>query len=201
MYFIVLVMKDSSLAPNRSGPLPAAGGDFPAILVRAGAAACFAADEFFSAMISNAHTRRAYARAVGQFLSWCEEHRLELGQVTPGQAGRFFNSLPGSTATKNQALAALRHFFDALVTSHAVVLNPFHSVRGIQHPVIDGKTPEITVPQARLLFAAIDLDSPMGLRDRAILGTLITTGSRIGALEVRASSPRDRFDAPSNNIR
>ena len=36
---------------------------FPALLVRAGRAACFAADEFFSAQISNPHTRRAYARA------------------------------------------------------------------------------------------------------------------------------------------
>ena len=36
---------------------------FPALLVRAGRAACFAADEFFSAQISP--PRRAYARAVG----------------------------------------------------------------------------------------------------------------------------------------
>ena len=61
-------------------------------------------------------------------------------------------------------------------------MNPFHSVRGIQHQVMDGKTPEMTVPQARLLFAAIDLNSPMGLRDRTLLGTLITTRCRIGAL-------------------
>ena len=76
----------------------------------------------------------------------------------------------------------MRHFFDALVTRHAVVLNPFHSVRGVQHQVLDGKTPEISLSQARRLFAAIELDTPMGLRDRAMLGTLITTGCRIGAL-------------------
>ena len=58
---------------------------------------------------------------------------------------------------------------DALVTRHAVVLNPFLSVRGIQHQVLDGKTPEISLTQARRLFAAIELDSPMGLRDRAML--------------------------------
>ena len=80
------------------------------------------------------------------------------------------------------ALAGLRHFFDALVTRHAVVLSPFHSVRGVQHQVVDGKTLEISLSQARRLFAAIELDTPMGLRDRAMLGTLITTGCRIGAL-------------------
>ena len=38
---------------------------FPAILQRAGKNALFAADEFFSARLSNPHTRRAYARPVG----------------------------------------------------------------------------------------------------------------------------------------
>ena len=28
--------------------------------------------EFFAAQIRNMHTRRAYARAVGEFLVWCE---------------------------------------------------------------------------------------------------------------------------------
>ena len=87
-------------------------GAFPAILVRAGASACFAADEFFSARISNPHTRTAYARQVSRFLTWCEAQGLELHQVTPGLAGRFLDELPGGAPTKNQALAALRHFFD-----------------------------------------------------------------------------------------
>ena len=83
---------------------------FPAILHRAGRNALFAADEFFSAKISNPHTRRAYARPVGRFLLWCEEQGIELRQVTPGLAGRFIEELPGSDPTKNLALAALRHF-------------------------------------------------------------------------------------------
>ena len=107
---------------------------FPAILQRAGTAACFAADEFFAAKISNPHTRRAYARPVGRFLTWCEEHGIELRQVTPGLAGRFIEEIPGSDPTRNLALAALRHFFDALVTRHAVALNPFASVRRNRHP-------------------------------------------------------------------
>ena len=155
---------------------------FPPVLQRAGAAACFAADEFFSAKISNPQTRRAYGRVARWFFQWCDEENLELAHITPGLAGRFIRSLPVSDATKNQALAAMRHFFDTLVTRHAVPLNPFQSVRGIKHQVLDGKTPEITISQARILMASIDLTVPMGLRDRAILGTMITTGCRIGAL-------------------
>ena len=156
--------------------------EFPAVLQRAGAAACFAADEFFSARTSNWETRRAYGRAVRAFFQWCEAEQLELAQITPGIAERFIRSLEVSDATKNQTLAAIRHFFDILVERHAVVLNPFHSVRGIKYQVLDGKTPESTIPQARILVAAIDLSLPIGVRDRAILGTLITTGCRIGAL-------------------
>ena len=116
-------------------------GTFPAILQRAGKNALFAADEFFSARISNPHTRRAYARPVGRFLAWCEEQGIELRQVTPGLAGRFIEELPGSDPTRNLALAALRHFFDALVTRHAVALNPFASVRGKSTPSWTARRP------------------------------------------------------------
>lgn len=122
---------------------------FPPALARAGRVACFAADEFFSARISNPETRRAYARAVGWFLEFCEREDVELHRVTPGLAGRFLRDLPVSAATKNQTLAGLWHFFDTLVIRHAVVLNPFHSVRGIQHQVLDGPAPSARHPHHR----------------------------------------------------
>ena len=166
---------------------------FPALLVRAGRAACFAADELFSAQISNPHTRRAYAQAVSEFLTWCEAQGLELRQVTPGNAGRFIEQLPGEAANKNQALAGLRRFFDALVLRHAAVLNPFQSVRGVRNPSRDGKTPEVTVEQARQLLALIDTGHVFGLRDRAVLGALIYTGARVGAItRLRIQDLRDQ---------
>ena len=154
----------------------------PAVLERAGANALFAADEFFAARISNPHTRRAYARVVRRFLAWCEDEHLELPQVAPGLAGRFIDELPGDSSTKNQALAGLRHFFDTLVTRHAAPLNPFQSVRGRKHDTSDGKTPGLSIPQARDLLRSIDVSHVVGLRDRALLGTLAYTGARIGAI-------------------
>ena len=102
-----LLPASQALDPSRS---------VPAVLERAGAIALFAADEFFAARISNPHTCRAYARVVRRFLAWCEEEHLEIPQVSPGLAGRFIDELPGDSFTKNQALVALRHFFDTLVT-------------------------------------------------------------------------------------
>ena len=157
---------------------PAAG--HPA-LQRAGRHAVFATDEFFSACVVNPHTRRAYSRAVRRFLDWCELQNIDLARVTPGAAGRFIEELPGSAAAKNQARAALKQFGDRLVQRHVIALNPFATVRSQKHQT-DGKTPEITVPQARRLLASIDVATVVGFRDRAVIGTLVYTGARVGAL-------------------
>ncbi len=76
-------------------------GAFPAVLVRAGKAACFAADEFFSVRLSNPHTRTAYAHQVGRFLARRKDEGLELHQVTRGLASRFLDELPESAPQKH----------------------------------------------------------------------------------------------------
>ncbi len=165
-----------------------------------GKAACFAADEFFRARLSNPHTRTAYAHQVGLFLAWCEEEGLELHQVTPGLADQFLDELPCKAPTKNQAPAALRHFFNVLVARHAVLLNPFYSVRGVLHLFGEGRTPEASVKQDRRLPASIKTEDVYGLRDRAVLGrdravlgTLIYTGARVGAISrLRMEDLRDQ---------
>ena len=139
-------------SPAQTALLPASPAldsfrSVPAVLERAGANALFAADEFFAARISNPHTRRAYARVVRRFLAWCEDQGLDLPRVSPGLAGRFIDELPGDSSTKNQALAALRHFVDTLVTRHAAPLNPFQPVRGRKHDTSDGKTPGLSIPR------------------------------------------------------
>ncbi len=154
----------------------------PALLARAGGNAAFAWDEFVRATLSNPHTRRAYARVIGRFCAWCDARGFELHQITPGLAGDYLAGLAVAAPTKNQALAALRHFFDALVTRHAVALNPFASVRGVKHHVVEGKTPEIAIAQARALLRSVDTSNVVGLRDRAVLGVLAYTGARVGAV-------------------
>ena len=61
-------------------------------------------------------------------------------------------------------------------------MNPFQSVRGVRNPFGEGRTAEVSVDQARQLLASIDTDHVFGLRDRAVLGTLVYTGARVGAL-------------------
>jgi integrase/recombinase XerD len=68
------------------------------------------------------------------------------------------------------------------VVRHAIVLNPALSVRGERHTAVEGKTPEISIQQARDLLASLDTSHVVGLRDRAILAILVYTSSRAGAV-------------------
>jgi integrase/recombinase XerD len=178
-------MKPPAL-PAPSGNLPSAVTDeLPDIIHRAGANAVFAAKEFFSGTIRNKHTRRAYQHAVTLFLEWAEKHGGgELGQIAPWHVGQYIEEMTTTTgiATRNLHLSALRHFFDNLVTRHAIVLNPARSVRGERLSVMEGRTPEIPIAEVRKLLASIDTSHIIGLRDRAILAMLIYTGSRRGAI-------------------
>src|ERR1017187_6017060 len=172
--------------PSPPGILPSTTSkELPEIIQRAGANAVFAAKEFFFGTPRNEHTQRAYLHAVKRFLRWAEKHAGgELTQIAPWHVGQYFAELAKTTsiATRNQHLSALRHFFDGMVTRHAIVLNPALSVRGERYSVIEGKTPEIPIDQARKLLASIDTSHVVGLRDRAILAVLVYTGSRRGAV-------------------
>ena len=107
---------------------------------------------------------------------------MELPSITPGMVGQFLVGLGGSPAKRNLHLSALRGFFDRLINRHVVILNPAASVKGVKDQVMEGKTPEITIDQARTLLASVDIGNVVGLRDRAILATLAYTACRAGAV-------------------
>ena len=161
---------------------PGSAKPLPVLIANAGGAAAFVWDEFFSGEIRNSNMRRAYAHAVRQFLTWAETQRAELARITPGQVGQYIDQLDASMPTKKQHLAALKGFFDKLVLRHVVLLNPAACVRGPRYSNAEGKTPEITVEQARRLLASIDTSHVVGLRDRAVIAVLIYTAVRIGAV-------------------
>jgi site-specific recombinase XerD len=161
---------------------PADARNSPAIVQRAGKAAEFAWEEFFQAEIANAHTRKNYMHAVKGFLTWVEDHSLELPRISPGDVGEYMQSLDLAVPTKKLHLAALRRFFDRMVNRHVCVINPAATVKAERYSVVEGKTPEIGPEQARTLLRSIDTSNPVGLRDRAILAVLVYTAARVGAV-------------------
>lgn len=156
--------------------------ELPELIHAAGDAGRFAWEEFVYGRLRNEGTRRAYLTAVRRFLSWCGCHNIDLLHITPAHVGRYMDQQPHAAATKKLHLAALRHFFDELVLRHIVILNPASAVRSTRLQVVEGKTPAITVRQCRQLLGAIDATSIVGLRDRAVIATLIYTAARVGAV-------------------
>lgn len=140
--------------------------------------------EFFAANIRNANTRRAYARAASDCLTWCFDHGVrDLTAITPIHVAGWIEELGQSLSapTVKQRLAAVRHLFDWLVMGQILPFNPASSVRGPAYSSRSGRTPVLEVEEARALLDAIDVTSQAGLRDRALIGLMIYSFARVGA--------------------
>jgi len=168
---------------NQLAPI-AARTALPAIITAAGDRAGTRFLEFFASTIRNPHTRRAYGRAVGAFLAWCEETGVRsIAAVQPLHVAAWIELQTRQIAAPSvkQQLAAIRHLFDWLVTGQVIAVNPAASVRGPSHVVRHGKTPVLEPAEARSLLDSIDVTTPVGLRDRALIALMVFSFARIGA--------------------
>lgn len=157
----------------------------PAIITNSGEGAARRFVEFFAVNIRNPNTRRAYARAVRQFLTWCEERgAFQINQITPLAVAAYIEerTRERNPQTVKQELAAIRMLFDWLVTGQAVHTNPASAVRGPKYSIKKGKTPVLSGEDARKLLDSIDTSHVVGLRDRALIGLMIYSFARVGAV-------------------
>src|SRR4051812_13177643 len=165
-------------------PVPIDGISTPALIVAAGERAAVRFLEFFASAIRNPHTRRAYARAAGDFLAWCAGAGVtSITAVQPLHVAAWTErqTQTSSAPTVKQQLAAIRHLFDWLVTGQIVPHNPAASVRGPSHTTKKGKTPVLDATEARQLLDSIDVTTPIGLRDRALIALMVFSFARVGA--------------------
>ena len=110
----------------------------PAIIADLGEQAGWRYVEFFTANIRNPHTRRAYARACGQFFAWCDQRGLTLTAIRPHDVATYIEQLlaiEASAPLVKHQLAAVRMLFDWLVVGQIVPANPASAVRGPKHVV------------------------------------------------------------------
>jgi site-specific recombinase XerD len=171
------------MTPHSLTVLPSSLAGVPSVVTDAGAKATRRYIEFFTAEIRNPRTRRAYSGAVGKFFAWCERHHLTLETVEPVHVAAFIEQLGRSLAAPSVKLhlAAVRMLYDWLVLGQVVPVNPAASVRGPKHIVKKGKTPIPSTEEARALLDSIPKETLIGLRDRAVIGTLLYTFARVGA--------------------
>ena len=161
-----------------------AGRALPALIAVANESVQIRFVEFFTANIRNPNTRRAYARAVHEFLSWCHGVGVpDLLAVGPLHVATWIELQTQTLAAPSvkQRLAALRHLFDWLVVGQVIPHNPASSVRGPSHTARTGKTPVLDPSEARQLLDSIDVSTHAGLRDRALIALMVFSFARIGA--------------------
>jgi site-specific recombinase XerD len=156
----------------------------PALIGAAGDRARYRFLEFFTARIRNPHTRRSYGRAVADFMTWLEQRGVtEITAVNSFIVAAYIEELQRShpAPTVKQRLAAVRMMFDWLATGGVLPFNPATAVRGPKHSVKKGKTPVLAPDEARALLDSIDVSTPIGLRDRALIGLMVYSFARVGA--------------------
>ncbi len=169
---------------NQLVPARASIPNLPALVATSGERAARRFLEFFASNIRNRHTRLAYSHAVGLFLTWCEAQGVySLADVQPLHVATWIEAQTQEAAapTVKQRLAAIRHLFDWLVVGQIVPANPAASVRGPKQIVRRGKTPVLEPVEARALLDSIDTATPVGRRDRALIGLMVYSFARIGA--------------------
>ena len=145
------------------------------------------------------HTLRAYLHDVAQFCDFVR-HGPKALQRQPDEpvpdltlealrdAGRdtvrsFLAHVQttGSVArTSARKLAALRTAYRFFIREHLLDENPAETVRS---PKLPRSLPDVlTIPEVTALVEAPDLATPLGIRDRAILETLYSSGVRAAEL-------------------
>ncbi len=129
---------------------------------------------------------------VSGFILWCQERGLlKARDVTKPVLERYQRFLfyyrqegkdgaegePLSLRTQKQRLLSIQHFFRWLAKNNYLLGNPASEIELPRTP--PRKPPEVlTLAEVEQILAQPDLDTPCGVRDRAILETLYSTGMR-----------------------
>jgi integrase/recombinase XerD len=134
------------------------------------------------ANLTNEKTRRAYKIDVSEFSAFLGLTRPEeFRTVTRAHVIAWRETLERqelSPSTIRRKLSALSSLFEYLCEHNAVAGNP---VDGVKRPLAnsnEGSTPALSDAQARRLLEAPPDDTLKGVRDRAIIATLLYHGMR-----------------------
>jgi integrase/recombinase XerD len=136
----------------------------------------------------SAMTVKARRIELGYFIDWCEERSIRRpDEVTRGileryrqhifQYRRKTDGAPLSHQTQAKRLISVRAFFQWLARQHHLLYNPASE---LELPKQQQRLPRhiLSVAEVEQVLNACDTTDPLGLRDRAMLETLYSTGMR-----------------------
>jgi integrase/recombinase XerC len=132
--------------------------------------------DFIGSLKRRQTTKDTYRKALREFAKW-------LGDASPtgltsGDIQRYKDYILSknlSPTSMSAYLTAVRRFYDHLLSTGKISENPAKSVRGSGRPRRHLTDP-ISRQDVEKLFGSVEPDSPVGLRDRAILSLMVRAG-------------------------
>ncbi len=143
--------------------------------------------EWTAARGYSAQTVTSRRRALVRFVAWCEERGLGKPQdITRPILERYRRHLyhyrkrngePLSFATQQQRLIPVKAFFRWLTKENLILYNPASE---LELPKVHRRLPKaiLTADEVERVLAQTQLHGELGIRDRAIIETLYSTGIR-----------------------
>ncbi|AOR29589.1 integrase [Formosa sp. Hel1_33_131] len=130
------------------------------------------------------HTVNNYTFDVQKLVLYLETHEMQLNplQITTEHVQGFIYEMAKelNPRTQSRLISGLRSFYDYLIFESYCESNPLER---IEAPKIGRKLPDtLSVKDIDLIVAAVDLSSPQGERNRAIIETLYSCGLRVSEL-------------------
>ena len=130
------------------------------------------------------NTELSYERDLKKMASYFDEmHIQDVGSITETNLNSYMLYLERNRfapSTVSRSVASIRAFFQFLCKEHTIEEDPAESLRP---PKVEKKLPEIlTVEEVDLLLEQPSVNTPKGIRDRAMLELLYATGIRVSEL-------------------
>ena len=131
------------------------------------------------------NTLAAYRRDLSLYAHWLganEQQQRSLGQSGENDIRAYFSFRHAVTkaTSANRCLTVLKRYFRWALRENLVVADPTLKLEAARQPL---RVPKVmSEPQVEALLSAPDGDTPLGLRDRAMLEVMYASGLRVSEL-------------------
>ena len=125
-----------------------------------------------------------YSLDIRKLVSYVHDLRLNINpdkiEIQTVQQFIYHSAKSINPRSQSRLISALRGFFDYLIFENYMTINPLEL---IESPKIGRKLPDtLSIEEIDTLISSIDLGTPQGERNRAIIETLYSCGLRVSEL-------------------
>lgn len=128
-------------------------------------------------------TISSYERDLDNYYGYIELKKIDYKNITKDEIRNYLKYLDDLNYSKNtvsRILSTLRHFYTYLVTNKEVKINQFKLIR---NPKKEKKLPNfLQGDELQKIFDTINIETPLGMRNRLIVELLYASGLRVSEL-------------------